>query len=360
MKEKVALATIVLLAAQAPIALGAQLDAVIRQDSQQIEPTFEYFRIIYIDYPNGGKLADLLRGETKVVSFLADSQTDGIVSLVDKLNQYLRSKDSTSTVTDVKVKYKAELVGNQNSASIQYNVKMIPTISNAVIRDAYFGDSQNNERPRLVDSTWRGLSVYGEIPLQTSDGKFDMNNPASALKVLHPQAYEEIAKTDATTILNRDLLIAEGIFAMPLDKWHSLFDPTPLQSETKKIGFSGGDVVLTRYSLGECNIETGPCKDISLKQDFTIDEKQYAIRLIESQDDATITIEGYVSTTDLAGLEVFGISKEKSNGVVGEPGTGGFPVSVIYGMAGIAAIGAGVFFWISNHKLKSEVGAGQR
>ena len=43
----------------------------------------------------------------------------------------------------------------------------------------------------------------------------------------------------------------------------------------------------------------------------------------------------------------------------GTTSTGDFPVSIIYGMAGMAAVGATGIFIISNRKLKKEQGMGQ-
>lgn len=344
-------------------AFGAQMEAVIKEDSQTIKPTFEYFRIIYIDYPNGGEIAESLRGEHSVFSFSAEyPETKGTKILLEKLNEYLRSKQSTSVVTDVSLEYKAELVGKQSSASIQYNIRMIPTISEVVVPrySAQPLDGGSN-LPRLVDSTWRGLSVSGPVVIHTAEhDPIDLNNPSAALQVMmDSQTYDKISETAAMNILTQDIIQADRIYETPLEKWHSLFDPTPLQSTTKKMGFKGGDVVLTRYSLGECNLETGPCKDILQRRNFVIDGVPYTIRSIESQDDATITIEGYVSTTDIAGLKVFGISKEQPKDR-GNPATGGFPVTIIYGMAGIAVIGAGTVFFISARKLKNDEGKGQR
>ena len=90
---------------------------------------------------------------------------------------------------------------------------------------------------------------------------------------------------------------------LPLHKWHSLFDNTaiiPSAAEYKYVG----EYVITHYSMGECTIETGLCSDREWSEDVSLDTN-YTIRIIESSDDATIAIDGYVDTTVIDGIEVF-------------------------------------------------------
>lgn len=102
--------------------------------------------------------------------------------------------------------------------------------------------------------------------------------------------------------------------------------------------------------MGECNVETGACNDRKWNQDFEIDKK-YSIKVIESQDDASIAIEGYADSSNLEGIQVFNTSLKNT---VNDKTETGFPTGVLYGMAGMVAIGGIAMFVISNRKLKHD------
>ena len=328
-------------------AFGAQMDVHIASDMTEILPSYKFLRVININYENGGILADLLTGKQSEISFSVDSKTSDISQLLEKINSNLQDVSSKVTVYDVTIHYKSILISNEQSTSIEYNIELIPTI-----KDYNFGGASSI----IIDSHWRGIKITGPVIIDTEEfGEFDINNPESALQVIAPQVLDEIKKTDAIHILNIPLLDASGILNLPLHYWHFLFDPTAILVETKDFDFQG-DGVVSYYTMGECKIGIGPCEDRIWKQDFTIDKK-YKLISIESQDDATISIEGYVSYRDLIGVEVFVVSADKPD--IGRTATGEFPISVIYGMAGMAGIGTIVILTFSSRKLKKEVGMGQ-
>ena len=66
---------------------------------------------------------------------------------------------------------------------------------------------------------------------------------------------------------------------------------------------------------------------------------------------------GYVDSTRVDGIEVFQTSLKSL--VTQKPDTDEFPATVMYGMAGIAAIGGVVMFVISDKKLKRDKNEGQ-
>jgi len=341
--------TAVLLSGGIHTVFAAQLDAEILTNSNEIKPSYKFLRVIFIDYPQGGEIEELLRQKDQIVSFTADSATPGISNLVKKINESLRSSGSSAIVTDAIINYQATLDSNDDFASIEYSIEVIPTITNILIRE------QSDGTPALVDTFWRGIKIEGPIMLETpSYGSYDINNPKSLLDAVVPQVSEKLEKTDAVFLIENELLDASEINELPLRKWHWLFDPTAITQEAKMAGFSG-DSIISTYSMGTCNIFIEPCKDKLFSQDFVLDKK-YTIRSIESQDDATITLEGYVTPTIIGDVEYFGISKESPGGHA--PPTE-FPVSIIYGMAGAAGIGAIAVLIFSNYKLKKESGMGQ-
>ncbi|MGI0056217.1 MAG: hypothetical protein ACREAK_02450 [Nitrosarchaeum sp.] len=328
-----------------PYAQAAQLDAKIPTGEDTINPSFQFLRVIYIEYPNGGDIATLLKGKTQTVSFSADSKTIGMDILIDKINQNLKSIPSDAFVTDAKINYQAILSGNENSAVIEYKIELIPTITNHVI--------QRQLEKSMIDANWRGIKLDQPITLDTEYGSFDINNPKSALDVLVPDVMEKIKDKDIK-ILELPLLDASGILNLPLYKWQSLFDNTAIIPGAVEYKFSGKYIV-THYTMGECSVEVGACNDRKWSQDFEIDKK-YSIKIIESQDDASIAIEGYADSSRFGGVEVFDTSLK--NTVNNTPETG-FPGGVMYGMVGMAVIGGIVMFVISNRKLKQDKNQGQ-
>lgn len=338
--------SVLLISGLFPSVWATQLDATILTKDTTSEPTFQFLRIVYIEYPDGGEIADLLQGQEQVISFSADSQTPGMDYLVDQINENLESIPSHAVVTDAKIKYQATLSGNQKSAVIEYKMELIPTITNHII--------QNDFEKSIIDSNWRGIKLDNPIMLDTKYGFFDINNPKSALDVMMPTVMKKIASQNIK-ILEVPLMDASGLLSLPLDKWHSLFDNTAIIQGSKEYGFSGKNVV-TRYSMGECSVEAGMCQDRKWEQDFELDKK-YSIKMIESQDDATIAIDGYVNSSKLGGIEIFETSL-RSN-ISENPGTDEFPASVMYGMASMAIIGGIAMFVISNQKTKRDQNQGQ-
>jgi len=335
---------VILVLGLVPYASAAQLDVKILSGEDSAEPSFQFLRVIYIEYPNGGEISESLRGKKEMVSFVADSNTPGIDELVMQLNKNLKSVPSYAVVTDVQINYQAILQGNENYAVIEYNVQLIPTITNHVLAKAF--------EKSTVDANWRGISLDEPIVFQTVYGSFDINNPKSALDAIIPNVSEKLKDI---SILELPLIDASGILDLPLDKWHSLFDNTAIMSDADKYGYSGKYIV-THYSMGECSIFVGICNDREWVQEIDLDEK-YTIRIVESRDDATISLEGYVDSSHQDGIEVF---ETNLNSLVSQrPATNEFPATIMYGMAGMAAIGAVVMLVKSNRKLKKDKNEGQ-
>ena len=335
---------VILVLGLVPYASAAQLDAKILSGEDSVEPSFQFLRVIYIEYPKGGEISESLRGKKEMVSFVADSNTPGIDEFVMQLNKNLKSIPSNAVVTDVQINYQAILQGNENYAVVEYNVQLIPTITNHVLAKAF--------EKSTVDANWRGISLDEPVVFQTVYGSFDVNNPKSALDAMIPNISEKLKDI---SILELPLIDASGILDLPLDKWHSLFDNTAIMSDADKYGYSG-KYIITHYSMGECSIFVGMCNDREWVREIDLDEK-YTIRIVESRDDATISLEGYVDSSFIDGIEVFATNLNSL--VTQRPATNEFPATIMYGMAGMAAIGAGIMFVISNRKLKKDKNEGQ-
>ena len=343
---KYLLLALVIFSGFVPTAFAAQLDAAILSGQESTEPSFQFLRVIYVEYPNGGEIAELLRGQNQQISFTVDSQTSGVDRLISEINQNLKSIPSNAIASDAKINYDAILQGNKDYAVIEYKVRLIPTITGHLI--------SNEFEKSTVDANWRGISIENPVIVKTDYGLFDVNNPKSALDVMIPNVSEQL---NDIKILEIPLIDASGILDLPLYKWHSLFDNTAIIPGAVEYKYTGKNVI-THYSMGECNIGIGPCSDREWREDDLNFDKKYSIRVVESSDDATIALEGYVdsSITD-DDIEVFLTSLRSQ--VTQKPDTDEFPAMVMYGMAGIATVGGAVMFVISDRKIKKEKDKGQ-
>ena len=335
-----------ILSGSLPSVWAAQLDAKLLVDEDTISPSFSFLRIIYIEYPEDGEIAQLLRGENQNITFSADSETPGMSDLIKQINDNLESLSSTVFVTDAIVNYQARLSGNQNSAVIELKIQLTPTIINPVIKEK--GDS------RTIDANWRGITLDSPIIFETSYGTFDINNPKNALDLMAPSVMEKFENSNVK-ILELPMIDSSGILELPLYKWFSLFDNTAIMQDAKLYNYTG-KYVLTHYSMGECNIFDGFCEDREWIQELELDKK-YRIVMVESRDDASITIEGYSEPSSLGSIETF--EARLLQPVNEDPGPSAFPESIMYGMAGMAAIGGVAMFFFSSRKLKEDQNQGQ-
>ncbi|QLH09319.1 hypothetical protein [Candidatus Nitrosotenuis sp. DW1] len=322
-------------------AFAAQLswDAVKNPDS----PKFTFQRTVSIEYPDGGVIADSLRGrqEGTHLNAKADFKT------VEKINDQLAKAGSQVRISDVYFEYSAELVGHEHDATIDYKITMIPTIGKFLIREY----SENSAA--LFDVAWRGIKVEGPVVLSDEAGQIDINSPESFLQRF-PSVHEKIVSTGAEKILRMSLIDASGLL-LPLAKWHTLMDPTAVIVDASRYGFKGN--VITTLSMGESTIFT-PTKEKISEIEFASDKK-YTVRTLESADNANLFIPGYAAPTILSQYEMIGASPKASSGGTNDNFQGQFPIFVMYGMAVIGALGAIGFFWWSGRKAKKEINSSQ-
>ena len=309
---------------------AAQLDAAIAKDSDEFVPTYQFTRIITINHDGDAELQRLLTDDIKVSFDIDKTNADSIMS---QINAELQKK-SFARVTDISGKYSAIVSVQEKSIGIEYRIILSPTIQNHFV-----GDSST------LDSQWRGFSIDGMIPVDTAFGEYDINSPSSVLAVSNADALEYLSGSVAMEILEVPLIDALGISEFPLSLWESMFDPTAKMSETANFGFTG--TVITNYSMGICTVYLGFCEDNKVYHEFAIDGEKYSIRSIESQDDATIVIEGYVSESRIGQVEVFSI-QENTPVIVDDF----MQVVAMYGMAGLGVAVAATFFVISDRKAK--------
>lgn len=329
---------------------GAQLDARLIPDADSANISMIFQRTVFIEYENGGDLADALRSKSWQVAFSADASNPGVQNLMNKLNQKIASDGSGAQITNLHLTYSATLTARDTNTSIDYKIQLFPTLSHYNIRKY----SENSAS--IVDLGWRGLSVKEPIEING----VEINFPINVFESKEPDAYSIIAGTEGETLLLNPIMNADGIRDQPLANWHALFDPTGINVDASTFGLSEeiSGFVVHKFTMGESSIREGRQVEREFSVEFTKDE-DYAIRYVESADSASVAVIGFAAIDRLDGVEVLGVTPQAPEGA-GQTSTGGFPVMIIYGMAGMAGIGAIAILFMSSRKLKAEEGQGQR
>jgi len=330
-------------------AYAAQMEFRMIPESETAEVTMKFQRTIFLEYEEGGKLADELRGMKTSKVFSANSE-----EIRDRINYYLKNEaDSDAVVTNVQLDYDAQLTGRGLNTSIDYKIVLSLEIQGHMIRPM----AENS--PGLIDMDWRGFLVDGPVDVNVRGVDNEINIPISFIAQASPSLYSAVKGSEAEQILNYPLMNATGIKAQPLGNWHFLFDPTGINADAATYGMSEelAGRVWSSYTMGESSIREGIQIEKVHEATFTAD-KTYVIRAIESADSANVHIGGFASVDVLQDSEVFGVSPTPPEGFA-TTATGEFPVMIIYGMAGMAGIVGVAVFIISEKKRKKDEGQGQ-
>ena len=334
-----------------PVLGSAQLTVTVDPNSDTAIASMKYQRAIFIDYSEGGELASDLRGKNVFVSFSADSSNAGVKNLLGQLNSFILSKNSQAQVTDLKVHYTATMTGREGSMSIDYKIELLPVIEKFVIR------SYSPGSPAILDIDWRGFGTNGPVAINTAEyGNLEINMPISFIQKFEPELAAAIIAGDAGDLATKRLMNADGVKNQPVGNWHFLFDPTGISVDASQHGLSeeiAGNVI-SSYTMGESNLREGRQVEQVYEASFTMD-KVYTLKTFESADNALISVIGF-ATREISGTsEVFGVSPEPPEGYA-TTSTGEFPAMILYGMAGMAALGGVAMMMMSRRKLSKEKG----
>ena len=323
-------------------AWAAQIDARINPNSSESFFDINYQKTIFIEYPNGGILFDELHDKEWTISGTADSSDPGVQKLITLLNNNNRDKGSHARISDLNVTYDFHLKGRNLNTSIDYKVILKGTLTDYVI--------SKDQIKALIDLGWRGLSADGEVVV---DG-VEINHPITILREKEPAAYDVLAGTDAEQILRKNLINADYILEQPMTNWHFLFDPTGINVDAGTFGLdeSISGFVVSHWTMGESSIREGRQVERVFEAQVNAD-KNYVIRSVQSSDQGNLSVIGFGALDVLDGLEIVGVTPKAPEGYA-TTSTGEFPVLIVYGMAGIAAIGGIGFFIFSSRSLKNQ------
>ena len=100
--------------------------------------------------------------------------------------------------------------------------------------------------------------------------------------------------------------------------------------------------VLSSFTMGESSLREGLIREQVNDATFTSD-KVYLIKSIESSANASIDIIGFANRDILGTSEIFGVTPNAPEGYA-STSSGEFPAFILYGMAGMAAIGGAVMY----------------
>jgi len=323
-------------------AWAAQIDARINPNSSESFFDINYQKTIFIEYPNGGILFDELHEKEWTLSGTADSSNPGVQKLIDLLNKNNKDNGSQARISDLNVNYDFHLKGRNLNTSIDYKVSLKGTLTDYVI--------SKDQTKTLIDLGWRGLSADGEIVI---DG-VEINHPITVLRDNEPAAYDVLAGTEAEEILRKNLINADYILEQPMTNWHFLFDPTGINVDAGTFGLdkSISGFVVSHWTMGESSLREGRQVERVFEAEVNAD-KNYVIRSVQSSDQGNLSTIGFGALDILDGLEIAGVTPKAPEGYA-TTSTGEFPVLIVYGMAGLAAIGGIGFFIFSSRALKNQ------
>ncbi len=337
----VLLAGILVLGTSSP-AWAAQMDARINPDSDESSFKINYQKTVFIEYPDGGELFDELHTKEWTESGVADSSNPDVQILIDSLNSKIARDGSQARVSDLTVTYDIHLKGRSINTSIDYKVILEGTITDYII--------SKDQTKTLVDLGWRGLTATENIVI---DG-IGINHPISVLIDKEPVVYDILKGQQAEEILSKNLIDANYILEQPMTNWHFLFDPTGINVDASTFGLdeSISGFVISHWTMGESSLREGRQVERVFEAEVNADQK-YVIRSVQSADAANLSAIGFGALDSLDGVEIAGITATAPEGFT-TTSTGDFPVTIVYGMAAMAAIGGIGFFIFSSRSMKNQ------
>jgi hypothetical protein len=323
-------------------AWAAQMEARVNPNSDESFFKINYQKTVFIEYPDGGVLFDELRLKEWTIAGNVDATNPGVQELMAALNSKIASDGSQATVSDLNVTYDIHLKGRSINTSVDYKVILEGTLTDYVI--------SKDQTKTLVDMGWRGLTVTDEIII---DG-VGINHPISVLIDKEPVVYDILQGSEAENILSKNLIDADFILEQPMTNYHFLFDPTGINVDASGFGLdeSISGFVVSHWTMGESSLREGRQVERVFEANVVAD-KNYVIRSVQSADAANLSAIGFGALDNLDGVEIAGITPTAPEGYA-TTSTGEFPIMIVYGMAGMAAIGGIGFFIFSSRSLKNQ------
>ncbi|MDE1826420.1 MAG: hypothetical protein KGH83_02380 [Thaumarchaeota archaeon] len=344
---------LLLFGAIAPVFATVNFSATLPLAGNPINPTYNFEKSFYINYPAGSKLQSILQGKNMTVAFTDNSTSDpALKTFMDEINTDIVSNEHSSAVlTNLGVSYQLAVNGYSDHASFDYKIVLTPTVTGYVLNTA------SGDIPETFDASWMAFNANAPITITTNQyGPIEINYPINSIQSQLPDLYNALKGTDAYTVFQQpNLMDATGLFSQqPVNKWDSLFDPAYTLSETAGYGYKGQKVAVTTFSSGESELSAGALKINNIDEDFTgSDGVKYHVSTKEQANAGTITVQGHANPNQVQGGWTFTATAQAVAGI-STPTAGGTSTMMVYGMAGFAGVIAVGIFWWSNRMMKQE------
>ena len=344
---------LLLLGAIAPSFATVNFSATLPLAGNPINPTYDFEKSFYVDYPAGSKLQSILQDKNVTVAFTDNSTNDPVIkTFMDQINTDIATNEHNSAVmTNLVVDYQLAINGYSDHASFDYKVVLTPTVTGYVLNQA------SGDIPETFDASWMAFNASSPVTISSPYGSMEINYPIDSIQSQLPDLYNALKGTDAYGVFQSpNLMDATGLFSQQsLDKWDSLFDPAYTLSETAGYGYQGQKVAVTTFSSGVSNAFSGTLKVNNVDEDFTgSDGVKYHISTREQANAGTINVEGHANPNQVQGGWTFATTAQAAAGVSNATAFG-TSTMMVYGMAGFAGVIAIGIFWWSNKKMKEVI-----
>jgi hypothetical protein len=297
MKTRLLIITVVatIMTISIPHVFAASLFTHIDPYEEQIKPSFQFQKSIIIFYDETGKLREEMHQKDIQIYFSENSSNPQVFDLMQKLNQNLEDLSSQAKITELDVTFKARMKGYNLTGLFDYEITLVPTITN-------FVDKTHPDPPSIIDTRWRGIEISDEIIIPTEKGEIDINHPVSFIKQIHPGFYEAIQGTAAYPILAKPMIDSTGL-SKNLAEWEFVFQPKVNPEESllsiplKWQGWNVSTFMTGNFSTREGNAEEIIDMDV-------VSDKTYPIKIIHTLDRGFINVKGFASVDFLDGNEI--------------------------------------------------------
>jgi hypothetical protein len=324
-----------LIAGLASPAHAAQINASLIPEFDRAAGSFVGVKFVTIRYEPGSSVAELFRSKTVRVEFsIEGTNSSGMSELVTAANRALLEAQSPAQVSSANLTYSGVLRGGSDRMTLAYSVEFVPKFSGFKLdREA------TDNIP--VDINWRGFVIDGPVFVDSPEhGRININQPIGLLQVTFPEFADKLVGTEeAERIMTEPILDFTELGAMPMEKWHWLFDPTFSQASTGGL-FRGTDIgsakVMSVYSLGECSIREGCPPPKEGDASATVDGTPVQLHISTPQPNAQIEIAGFTSIEKAGELDIIRVSMESAS--AGIPGFTMQVLLVLGGMMGVIAV----------------------
>jgi hypothetical protein len=299
-----------LVAGFASQAQGAQIDASLIPEFDRAAGSFIGVKFARLEYEPGSAVAKLFDGRTERIEFsIEGTNASGMSELVAAANQALLKSQSPAQITSANLTYSGVLKGEPDKLSLSYRVELIPIFSG-------FKLDRNATDDIPVDINWRGFVIDGPVLVNTQEyGRVNINQPIGLLEAAFPEFAEKLSGTEALEMMTEPILDFSDIGGTPMERWHSLFDPTRSIASTAGI-FDEEDVgrarVLSVYSLGECSIREGCPDPKEGDANVNIDGTPVKVHISTPEPDSKIEIAGFTSIEKAGANDIIMVSMNPS------------------------------------------------